>query len=136
MEGPLKPVYLRYRILKGRSWSQSGQSWSQSWTQSGPSLGPQSGPSLGPQSGPSLRTSIFKVKTQSNGSMNQLISNIPQISLKPASGSWLVSTRYSTLPVYPAWHHPGYTPATARGRSRHGTAVHCSDVGLNMVVGL
>ena len=43
---PLKPVYLRFRILGGRSWDQSGQSWDLD-------LGPGSGPGSVPQPGPS-----------------------------------------------------------------------------------
>ena len=41
MDGPLKPVYLRYRILRGRSWSQS----------EGPGAGPEAGPGAGPGAG-------------------------------------------------------------------------------------
>ena len=43
--------------------------------------------------------------------MNQSQAIIHQISVKPASDRPQVSIRYSTLPVLPSLHDPGYTPA-------------------------
>ena len=71
-----KPVYLRLGF-RGRSRDQLGPVREVPGSVSGPVLGPVLGSVLGPVLGPVLELVIFRVKSQSNGSMNRLISKYP-----------------------------------------------------------
>ena len=102
---PLKPVYIKFRILEVGLRTSLGQS-------EGRVLAPGSGPGSGPGSAPGLdirRTSTNYTKFLVKRPYEPIQ---PHYSInKPQSWPWL-GTRYSPSRHPPGLHHPGYTSRT------------------------